>query len=109
MSKTLKDEQQIVDTLKSQFGEKILEAEVLRERRIHVKVADPDQLEIFSFAMEKWKAWHLIAMSSLDKPDGVIAADRLRNSLTFGISQIEFSQFSTIPYRIWQMCYSGTI
>ena len=74
MSKTLKDEQQIVDTLKSQFGEKILEAEVLRERRIHVKVADPDQLEIFSFAMEKWKAWHLIAMSSLDKPDGVIAA-----------------------------------
>ena len=74
MSKTLQDEQDIVDTLKSQFGEKILEAKVQRERRIFVKVANPDHLEIFSFAMEKWKAWHLIAISSVDKPDGVIAA-----------------------------------
>lgn len=74
MSKTLQDEQKIVDTLKSQFGEKILESDVPRERRINIKVADPDHLEIFSFAMEKWQAWHLIAISSVDKPDGVIAA-----------------------------------
>ena len=74
MSQTLQDEQNIVDTLKSQFGKKILEAEVQQERRIHVKVADPDHLEILSFAMEKWQAWHLIAISSIDKPDGVIAA-----------------------------------
>jgi len=74
MSQTLQDEQNIVDTLKSQFGKKILEAEVQQERRIHVKVADPDHLEILSFAMEKWQAWHIIAISSVDKPDGVIAA-----------------------------------
>jgi NADH-quinone oxidoreductase subunit C len=73
MSK-LTDEQEIVDALKKQFKEKVLEAEVLRERRIHVKVADPDHLDVLSFAKEKWQAWHLIAVSSLDKPDGVIAA-----------------------------------
>ncbi len=74
MSKTLQDEQKIVDTLKSQFGKKLLEAKVQRERRIFVKVANPDHLEIFSFAMKKWKAWYLTAVSSIDKPDGTLAA-----------------------------------
>ena len=71
---TLKDEQEIVDALKSQFGDKILEAKVERERRIHIKVADPDQLDVITFAQEKYNAWHLIAVSSVDKPDGVLAA-----------------------------------
>lgn len=70
----LKREQEIVNTLKKQFGDKLLEAKVEYERRISVKVADPDQLEIFTFAIEKWKAWHLIAISSVDTPDGVITA-----------------------------------
>jgi len=73
MSK-LKDENEIVDALKKKFGDKLLQAEVQQERRITAKVADPDQLEVFSYAMEKWNAWHLIAISSIDKPDGVIAA-----------------------------------
>ena len=73
MSK-LKDEQEIVDALKEKFGDKLLQAEVQDERRITVKVADPLHLEVFEFAKEKWKAWHLIAISSVDKPDGIISA-----------------------------------
>ena len=69
----LKREQKVIDTLKSKFGDKILEAEIQNPRRIHMKVADPDQRELFAFAMEKWNAWHLIAMSGVDTPDGVIA------------------------------------
>ncbi|HUU79477.1 MAG TPA: NADH-quinone oxidoreductase subunit C [candidate division Zixibacteria bacterium] len=72
MSK-LKDEQEIVNALKSHFGDKILEAEVERVRRIHVKVADPDQLDVITFAKEKWNSWHMIAVSSVDKPDGTFA------------------------------------
>ena len=52
MSK-LKDENEIVAVLKKQFGDKLLEIEVQQERRINAKVADPDQLEVFAFAMEK--------------------------------------------------------
>lgn len=73
MSK-LNDEQEIISVLKKQFGDKILEAEVERIRRIHIKVKDPDQLAVIAFAKEKWQAWHLIAVSSVDKPDGTIAA-----------------------------------
>ena len=69
----LKREQKVIDTLKSKFGDKILEAEIQNPRRIHMKVADPDQRELFAFAMEKWNAWHLIAMFGVDTPDGVIA------------------------------------
>jgi NADH:ubiquinone oxidoreductase subunit C len=69
----LKREQKVIDTLKKKFGDKILEAEIQNPRRIHVKVADPDQREIFAFAMQEWKAWHLIAMSGVDTPDGIIA------------------------------------
>ena len=65
----LKDEQAIVDALKKQFGDKLLEAKVEYQRRIHVKVADPNQLDVISFAMENWNSWHLIAVSSLDTPD----------------------------------------
>ena len=69
----LKREQKIIDTLKKKFGDKILEAEVQAERRIHVKVADPDQIEFFEFAKEEWNAWHMIATSSVDTPEGIIA------------------------------------
>jgi len=70
----LKDEKEIVAALKSKFGDKLLEAEIQQERRITAKVADPDQLELVAFAMEKWNAWHIIAISSIDKPDGTIGA-----------------------------------
>jgi len=70
----LKREQKVVDALKSQFGDKLLEVEAVRPRRINVTVADPDHLEVFKFAIEKWNAWHLIAVSSVDTPDGVFAA-----------------------------------
>jgi hypothetical protein len=73
MSK-LKDENEIVAVLQKQFGDKLLEIEVQQERRITAKVADPDQLEVFTFAKEKWNAWHLIAISSIDKPDGKLGA-----------------------------------
>jgi NADH-quinone oxidoreductase subunit C len=69
----LKREQKVIDTLKKKFGDKILEAEIQNPRRIHVKVADPVQRELFAFAMEEWKAWHLIAISGVDTPDGIIA------------------------------------
>jgi len=69
----LKREQKVIDTLKSKFGDKILEAEIQNPRRIHAKVADPDQRELFAFAMEKWNAWHMIAISGVDTPDGIIA------------------------------------
>jgi NADH:ubiquinone oxidoreductase subunit C len=52
----------------------LLLAEVQAERRITAKVADPDQLEVFAFAKEKWNAWHMIAISAVDKPDGNISA-----------------------------------
>ena len=71
MSNT-KREQKVIDALKSQFGDKILEAKLVGPRRIDVKVADPVQLEVFSFAKEKYNAWHLIAMSGVDTPDEVI-------------------------------------
>jgi NADH-quinone oxidoreductase subunit C len=70
----LKREQQVVDALKKQFGDKLLEAEAQLERRVYVKVANPDHLEVLKFAKEKWNAWHMIAVSSVDTPDGVIAA-----------------------------------
>ncbi|MCF2143169.1 MAG: NADH-quinone oxidoreductase subunit C [Candidatus Heimdallarchaeota archaeon] len=70
----LKREQQVVDALKSHFGEKLLSIETTFPRRIDCTVKDPDHLEVFKFAKEKWKAWHLIAISSVDTPDGVIAA-----------------------------------
>ena len=38
----LKREQKVIDTLKSKFGDKILEAEIQNPRRIHIKVADPE-------------------------------------------------------------------
>jgi NADH-quinone oxidoreductase subunit C len=68
----LKAEQEIVDTLKNQFGDRILEATVPRKRRVNIKVADPDQVEIFKFAKKHWKAWHMIAISGVDTPEGVI-------------------------------------
>ena len=73
MSK-LKDENEIVAALKSKFGDKLLQVEVQAERRITAEVADPDQLEVFAFAMEKWNAWHMIAISAMDRPDGIISA-----------------------------------
>ena len=68
-----KREQKVIDALKSQFGDKILEAEIPALRRVNVKVADPDQLEVFAFAKEKWNAWHMVAISGVDTPEKVIA------------------------------------
>ncbi len=70
----LKREQKVVDALKEQFGDKLLVAEAQLPRRVNVKVANPDHLEVFKFAKEKWNAWHMIAVSSVDTPDGIIAA-----------------------------------
>ncbi|HUT80218.1 MAG TPA: NADH-quinone oxidoreductase subunit C [Candidatus Bathyarchaeia archaeon] len=69
----LKRELKVVDALKSQFGNKILSIEAVNPRRIHMTVPDPVHLEVFKFAIEKWNAWHLIAISSVDTPEGVFA------------------------------------
>jgi NADH-quinone oxidoreductase subunit C len=70
----LKREQKVVDALKKQFGDKLLEVEASLPRRVNVKVANPEHLEVLKFAKEEWNAWHMIAVSSVDTPDGVIAA-----------------------------------
>ena len=70
----LKREQNVVDALKKQFGDKLLEVDTKLPRRVNVKVANPDHLDVLKFATEKWNAWHMIAVSSVDTFDGVIAA-----------------------------------
>ncbi|MEA2070775.1 MAG: NADH-quinone oxidoreductase subunit C [Asgard group archaeon] len=69
---SLTAEQEVINTLKDHFGDKIHEAEATRPRRIRIKIADPDQVEVFKYAKEYMNAWHMIAISSIYKPDGTI-------------------------------------
>ncbi|MBD3192508.1 MAG: hypothetical protein GF308_17850 [Candidatus Heimdallarchaeota archaeon] len=59
-------EEKILDQLKEQFGDQIMDTEIPRKRRINVHVADPVQRDIIQFGKEKFNAWHIIAISGVD-------------------------------------------
>jgi NADH:ubiquinone oxidoreductase subunit C len=68
----LADEQAVLDTLKEEFGDRLLEAQVDRPRRLSLKMNNPDQLDFFNFAKKKWGAWHLVGISGVDTPEDIL-------------------------------------
>ncbi len=60
---------EVLEELKSEFGDKIVEAEVKRERRLRIKIKGDDILDIADYLKNKLDFDHLSSIAAVEYPE----------------------------------------
>ena len=67
----LKTENELVESVKKQFGDKILDTKIQRAKRVYIKVKPGDHRDVIKFLKDNWDAYHVSTITGVDLGENI--------------------------------------
>jgi len=67
----LKAEQELVEDVKKQLGDKIVDTKIQRAKRVYIRVKAGDHRDVIKYLKEKWDAYHVSTITGVDLGENI--------------------------------------